>query len=93
MADKEWLFPRLHFVLFSDKCKVTVYLYSSPCQNSINRNLMYYITNIYALKDIHIQLKHTKTAESKVKEVLKKLFNRQNICIFANRKRPFIKEL
>lgn len=93
MPDKEWLFPRLHFVLFSDKCKVTVYLYSSPCQNSINRNLMYYITNIYALKDIHIQLKHTKTAESKVKEVLKKLFNRQIICIFANRKRPFIKEL
>ena len=33
---------------------------------------MYYITNIYALKDIHIQLKHTKTTESKVKEVLKK---------------------
>ena len=32
---------------------------------------MYYITNIYALKDIHIQLKHTKTTESKVKEVLK----------------------
>lgn len=93
MADKEWLFPRLHFVLFSDKYKVTVYLYSSPCQNSINRNLMYYITNIYALKDIHIQLKHTKTAESKVKEVLKKLFNRQIICIFAKRKRPFIKEL
>lgn len=93
MADKEWLFPRLHFVLFSDKCKVTVYLYPSPCQNSINRNLMYYITNIYALKDIHIQLKHTKTAESKVKEVLKKLFNRQIICIFAKRKRPFIKEL
>lgn len=93
MADKEWLFPRLHFVLFSDKRKVTVYLYSSPCQNSINRNLMYYITNIYALKDIHIQLKHTKTAESKVKEVLKKLFNRQIICIFAKRKRPFIKEL
>ena len=93
MADKEWLFPRLHFVLFSDKCKVTVYLYGSPCQNSINRNLMYYITNIYALKDIHIQLKHTKTAESKVKEVLKKLFNRQIICIFAKRKRPFIKEL
>lgn len=54
---------------------------------------MYYITNIYALKDIHIQLKHTKTTESKVKEVLKKLFNRQIICIFANRKRPFIKEL
>lgn len=93
MPDKEWLFPRLHFVLFSDKCKVTVYLYSSPCQNSINRNLMYYITNIYALKDIYIQLKHTKTAESKVKEVLKKLFNRQIICIFAKRKRPFIKEL
>lgn len=93
MADKEWLFPRLHFVLFSDKCKVTVYLYSFPCQNSINRNLMYYITNIYALKDIHIQLKHTKTTESKVKEVLKKMFNRQIICIFANRKRPFIKEL
>lgn len=93
MADKEGLFPRLHFVLFSDKYKVTVYLYSSPCQNSINRNLMYYITNIYALKDIHIQLKHTKTTESKVKEVLKKLFNRQIICIFAKRKRPFIKEL
>ena len=93
MPDKEWLFPRLHFVLFSDKCKVTVYLYSSPCQNSINRNLMYYITNIYALKDIHIQLKHTKTTESKVKEVLKKMFNRQIIYIFANRKRPFIKEL
>lgn len=54
---------------------------------------MCYITNIYALKDIHIQLKHTKTAESKVKEVLKKLFNRQIICIFAKRKRPFIKEL
>ncbi len=54
---------------------------------------MYYITNIYALKDIHIQLKHTKTKESKVKEVLKKLFNRQIICIFAKRKRPFIKEL
>ena len=93
MADKECLFPRLHFVLFSDKYKVTVYLYSSPCQNSINRNLMYYITNIYALKDIHIQLKHTKTTESKVKEVLKKMFNRQIICIFAKRKRPFIKEL
>ena len=83
MADKEWLFPRLHFVLFSDKRKVTVYLYSSPCQNSINRNLMYYITNIYALKDIHTQLKHTKTAENKVKEVLKKLFNRQNNRIYV----------
>lgn len=47
---------------------------------------MYYITNIYALKDIHIQLKHTKTAESKVKEVLKNC-STDRIYVFLRNKK------